>query len=147
MRCAWRRAFVLPAFFLRLPFMLFALPAKLFVIAVFAAGLAAPVVQATAAPAKQSSSQSKQKKSSLQKEQHVRISRCSHQTCYPLFPYIYCFRVNNFNSSSSLPSCLYVQSICWLHCVVFHLNRQKFLGRCHNPCTPYILHHISAEIQ
>ena len=49
--------------------MLFALPAKLFVIAVFAAGLAAPVVQATAAPAKQSSSQSKQKKSSLQKEQ------------------------------------------------------------------------------
>ena len=69
MRCAWRRAFVLPAFFLRLPFMLFALPAKLFVIAVFAAGLAAPVVQATAAPAKQSSSQSKQKKSSLQKEQ------------------------------------------------------------------------------
>ena len=49
--------------------MLFALPAKLFVIAAFAAGLVAPVVQATAAPAKQSSSQPKQKKSSLQKEQ------------------------------------------------------------------------------
>ena len=49
--------------------MLFALPAKLFVIAAFAAGLVAPVIQATAAPAKQSSSQPKQKKSSLQKEQ------------------------------------------------------------------------------
>ena len=54
--------------------MLFALPAKLFVIAVFAAGLAAPVVQATAAPAKQSSSQSKQKKSSLQKLSLIHIS-------------------------------------------------------------------------